>query len=194
MIKNLFIFGLAVMAVFIAGIFAGRLWFPSETVKTETVYRYRPAKLISEVLPQPVFEKPITLNTQLRLTDTVIIEQPPLVDTSTIIKDYYTARGYELDFSSDSIGIYKVSLTIARNALVKYDSTIQPIERLTTSTVERLRPVPLISPFVSVGSSINFTAQNAMAGIFIKDRVFLGASYLRINNNNGYTLNIGYKF
>lgn len=125
--------------------------------------------------------------------DTVEITEP--VDTLSILADYLLQRHYELDFSNDSIGIFKVYANVYKNAIVEASSEIQPVYKIKeiSKTVTQ-EYIPNIQYYAQIGTSLNFNVQKLSAGLDIKQRFLIGGSVIRIDDNLGYTLDFGIKF
>lgn len=117
------------------------------------------------------------------------------VDTAAILKDYYLVRQYNLDFSNDTIGVFKVYADVGQNKLLKANSFIQPIiknvYRETTVTQYKTK---LLQPFVIVGTSPKFDFQKATIGIDLKQRYLFGVSGIRWDDKYNYSIDFGIKF
>ena len=95
----------------------------TEIVREEVRYVERPAtKIDTELFPAWVAER-IELP-RLQYTDTVREEVRIPADTAGIINDYFKRRQYELDFSTDSTGTYKVQAVVYCNRLESTSATV----------------------------------------------------------------------
>lgn len=129
----------------------------------------------------------------------VPVDRPVFVATDTtrlfeIWSDYYLKRNYSLDFSNDTIGLFKVDASVSENKLLSATSTIVPnIKTVIQKEVVYKQP-KLIAPWVMIGTSVDFKVNKLQTGIDIKDRFIVGVSGVRINDSYGYTIDLGYKF
>lgn len=128
--------------------------------------------------------------------DTITFETYKETDTSRLYEiwcDYHKQRLYELDFSNDTLGTFKVDVDIMKNSLANARSTIQPIIR-----VERYETVVsnknTIRSYGVIGSSIDFQTNQIEIGAELFDRYLVGVSGIRNNNKVYYTINAGFKF
>lgn len=163
--------------------------------------RKRPVEVVSEKvryveLPPitKVVEKPIPVREEIIVRDTVRekVEVVIPADTAGIVADYFKRRQYALDFSSDTIGVYKVQAVIACNRLESASATIQPLQREVERTVVKVRK---FRPFAEVGVAIGdkVGASLGLGGI-IKEKHIVSAKYMRIGNGNYYGAEYGYIF
>lgn len=158
------------------------------TVQRDTTYLPAPYAVHDTVkVPGPVREIP---------ADTVYYPVPEPVDTAALYAvwlDYYTTRDYNLDFSSDTLGVFKVTAKVNQNKITEAISTIQPMTKVITNT-ETVYKVKFLQPWVMVGTSIDFNFQQIEAGVDINNRWMVGASGIRYGDNKGFTINAGVKF
>lgn len=125
--------------------------------------------------------------------DTVYL--PQKIDTLKILKDYYLKRHYELDFSSDTAGVFIADILVTENKIKTSNATIKAKVRVVnvieTKVVEKVKPLQL---WAMLGSSIDFKGQQAQVGIDINQKYLLGVSGFRYNENIGWMINAGIKF
>ena len=180
---------IAVM-LFFTGFFVGRstIKITSKTVTVTTIKKvpYAVEKKIDRPVPYAV-EHTKYLPGEIQK-----------VDSAAILSDYELTRKYDLDFSTDSLGSFKVKAVVNENKLVSATSSIQPIIKtvVTTNTVYK---VPALQFYGLVGSSIDLKTNQVQAGIDISQKYMIGASAIRfeiplLGNQFGYTINVGIKF
>ena len=180
---------IALVVAFIIGVLIGKGYTNTVEVEKEVV------KWKTEQLP------PIHDTIQLPVpylvfdTDTVfkIIEHQAEVDTLKILADYYRVRKYDLDFSNDSIGVFKVNIDVTKNMLANATSEIRPIR----TTVERIKTnntVQTLQFYGMFGSSLDFKANKIQVGLDFRQKYLLGVSGIRLDDKYGYTIDLGIKF
>lgn len=152
-------------------------YVPSTTTVRDTVY-----------LPKPY---------SVFMRDTVIryLEKIAPVDTVRIVEDYYLTRAYNLDFSSDTLGTFIVDAEVSQNRLAVVRSFVNPIVK--TVTVERTNTVykvPTLQFYGMVGTSPKFNFQKVSLGVDLKQKLLLGVSGVRFDNNYNYSIDLGIKF
>lgn len=179
---------IAVVAVFLLGYIIGKnnsktIEVEKEVVKWKTEYLPAIHDTISQPVPYLVFD-----------TDTIyqLKEHTLSVDTLAIITDYFRVRKYNLDFSNDSIGVFKVNLDVTKNMLAKARSEIIPI-RTTIETVKTISNVKTLQFYTLLGTSADFQTNKIQIGLDIKDKYLFGVSGIRMNGNYGYTIDLGIK-
>lgn len=163
-----------------------------EEVSEKVRYVERPAtKIDTELFPKPTKVENIELP-RLQYTDTVrVVEQIP-ADTAGIVADYFKRRIYDLDFSTDTTGIYKVQVVTICNRLESASATIVPLQREVENTVVKVRKFrPFVSGGVAIGDKMGATL--GVGGI-IKEKHIVSAKYMRLGNNNYYGGEYGYIF
>lgn len=117
------------------------------------------------------------------------------IDTTELLavyKDYHNQKKYDLDFSDDSIGVFKVDAVVNQNKLVSATSIIQPNIR-TVYEKEVVNKVSIFKPWLSVGTSIDLKTNKVQLGVDLK-RYMFGISGIRVNNKYSYTIDFGIKF
>ena len=157
------------------------------------VVRYveRPSTLIEFEMPKPTKVERIDFP-QIQYTDTIREEVRIPADTAGIVADYLKRREYELDFSTDSAGIYKVSAVVCCNRLESASATITPLQREVETTIVRVRKFrPYIGGGVGVGKSISASLE---VGALLKDHHLPRVGYQRSGNENFITIGYGYTF
>lgn len=176
----------ALVATFLIGYFVGR---SNETLKTTTkeVVRYVPSKQVyRDTIYQPVPER-------VFLRDTI----PKFVYTDTaalfsVWQDYYLTRRYDLDFSNDTLGIFRVEAEVEQNKLTSAKSYIRPIVKEVTKETTIIR-VPKLQWSVGFGLSPDLKTQKIDLGADIRGRWYFGVSGIRMNDNTALTINAGVK-
>lgn len=186
---------LPLLATLLLGIGAG-WWLGSRKGTTEIVreeVRYvtrEPILIDTELYPKWVAER-IELP-RLQYTDTIREEVRIPADTADIIADYFKKRQYELDFSTDSTGVFKVQTVIYCNRLESASATIAPLQREVENTVVKVRK---FQPFVSGGVAISDKIGVSLGlGGIIKEKHIVSVKAMRIGNNNYYGGEYGYIF
>ena len=176
-------------------LFLGYLWgrssvkLPEPKVITKTEWRDAPP--VHDTLWRP---KPYPVHDTSYVDRPVPVPSP--VDTAALFavwRDYYIARGFDLDFSADSIGTFKVQATVQKNQIIRATSTVIPKQKIVTQT-ETIYKVPLVQPWVMVGTSFDLKSQTISAGVDLRGRYMIGATGMRMNESWGYTVNLGMKF
>lgn len=132
----------------------------------------------------------------IEVRDTIYKPVPVPTDTAALFavwRDYYLRREYELDFSNDSVGVFKVNASVQENKLLSATSVIQPNRKVITRT-ETVLKVPTIQPWIMIGTSPTFDSQKIQFGLDFKNRYIFGLSGIRIDDKYNYTLDFGVKF
>lgn len=184
-IKTAIILGIVAL---ILGFLLGRCSNINENIaKTEEVVKYVPS-------PYPVHDtiyKPKTYEVVRHKIDTVYLNQD--VDTSKILEDYFLTRRYELDFSSDSLGVFKVNTEVSENSIISATSYIQPNYKtiIQENTIYKTTPVQF---YAMIGSSIDFKTNKISLGVDLNQKYLLGVSGIRFGDNACYTIDFGIKW
>lgn len=166
-------------------------WNSEEVVREEVRYIERPSTHIDLYMPQPIKVGRIDLP-KLQYHDTITITEHIPADTAGIIADYLKKREYELDFSTDSIGVYKVQAVVYCNRLASASATIVPLQREVETTIVNVRNFrPYIGGGVGVGSTISASCE---IGALLKEHHLPRVGYQRVGNGNFITINYGYLF
>lgn len=184
-IKTAIILGIVAL---ILGFLLGRCSNINENIaKTEEVVKYVPS-------PYPVHDtiyKPKPYEVIKHERDTVYLAQK--IDTAKILEDYFLTRRYELDFSNDTIGTFKVNTEVSRNELISASSFIQPKYKTITkeNTVYKVTPLQF---YAFVGTSLDFKTNKVSFGVDLNQKYLLGVSGIRLNENFAYTIDFGIKW
>lgn len=182
-----------ILSALIVGIICGWLIGARQEVQIKESVRYveRPTTNIDFKFPAPSKVEPFDLP-KLQYHDTTYIIKNIPADTAGIINDYLQRKTYDLDFSTDTTGIFKVQAVIVCNRLESASATIQPLQREVENTVVKVRKFrPLVSGGVAIGDKIGTSL--GLGGI-IKDKHIVSIKAMRIGNNNYYGGEYGYIF
>lgn len=169
------------------GWWLGSLKEPIEIVREEVRYVELPP--ITKVI-----EKPVPIRETIYVRDTVRekVEVVIPADTASIVADYRKRREYQLDFSSDTTGIFKVDAIVDANRLASASATIQPILREVQITTREVR---LFRPYI--GGDVAFGTKSGVSlevGALLKDHHLPRVGYQRLGKDNYFTLGYGYTF
>lgn len=183
-----------IIAIIIA-LFVGYIWGSSNikelpASKTESVTKWIKGDTIRDTIS---IKKLKPYKVTLPSKD---IKIPSSTDTTKLFevwKDYYTKRNYNLDFSNDTLGIFKVDAEVSENRLTKATSLIQPNIR-TITTKETIYKVIKLQPYTVIGSSLDFRTNKIEIGLDFKQKYMLGISGIRLDDKYGYTIDLGIKF
>lgn len=173
------------------GWWLGSLRESTEVVREEVRYVERPAtKIDTELFPKWQSVGIADKLPRLQYTDTVREEVRIPADTAGIVADYFKRRTYDLDFSTDTTGIYQLQAVIECNRLKSASATIQPLQREVENTVVKVRKFrPFVSGGVAIGDKVG--ASLGLGGI-IKEKHIVSVKAMRIGNNNYYGAEYGY--
>ena len=132
----------------------------------------------------------------IRVYDTIIVREekriPIPADTAEIIADYQKQREYDLDFSTDTTGTYKVRAIVSRNRLASASATIAPLQREVLTTTREVRAFrPYLGGGVALGAKAGASLE---VGALIKDHHFPRVGYQRLGKDNYLTIGYGYTF
>ena len=173
----------------VIGYFLGRSSVVLPETKVERIITWSKGETITKYVDKPV---PYAV----RDTAYKYIPVPEHTDTAALFavwRDYYLERDYCLDFSDDSIGVFKVDLSVKENKIAKSRSTINPYIR-TIREKETIYKVPTIQFYGIVGTSLDLKTNQIQLGVDLKQRYLIGVSGIRMDDEFGYTLNVGIKF
>lgn len=128
--------------------------------------------------------------------DTIIVREekriPIPADTAEIIADYQKQREYDLDFSTDTTGTYKVRAIVSRNRLASASATIAPLQREVLTTTREVRAFrPYLGGGVALGAKAGASLE---VGALIKDHHLPRVGYQRLGKDNYLTIGYGYAF
>lgn len=131
-----------------------------------------------------------------RVTDSVRVPIPIPTDTAALFavwKDYYLKREYSLDFSNDTLGVFKVDAAVSENKLLYAFSTVQPNIRTVTEREVIYKQRKWV-PWAMIGTSVDFRTNKLQFGLDINEKYTIGASGIRLDDKYGYTIDFGIKF
>lgn len=190
-IRNTLLLLLTLLLGIGAGWWLGSRKTTTEVVREEVRYVTRePIRIETDLFPKWSAER-IVLPT-LQYHDTIREEVRIPADTAGIVADYFKRRIYDLDFSTDTTGLYKVQAVIVCNRLESASATIVPLQREVENTVVKVRKFrPFVSGGVAIGDKVG--ASLGLGGI-IKEEHIVSAKYMRIGNGNYYGAEYGYIF
>lgn len=185
---------LTIVSTLAIGFFCGWLIGSRKEVKSVENVRYtcQPTTEIASLFPKWESSKPIELP-MLQYRDTIREEVHIPADTASIIADYLQRREYNLDFSTDSTGVYKVRAVVEANRLASATATITPLVR----EVERVTEVqprmfrPYIGGGVGIGKNISASLE---VGALLKNKHLPRLGYMRVGKDNYITASYGYCF
>lgn len=161
-------------------------------------YVEQPATTITIKDPAPIKTEPIK-NPSLPepIHDTIIIHDEVRVaipaDTASIIADYLKRREYNLDFSSDTTGTFRVNAIVEANHLTTATATIAPLQKVIERVIYAAPPKfrPTVGAGIVVSNKVGVTAD---VGAIIKDRHLVQAFYMRLDKQNFYGARYGIVF
>lgn len=188
---------LPLFAVLLLGFGIG-WWLGSRKTTTEVVrekvrYVERPAtKIDTDLFPKWKDVGIADKLPRLQYTDTIREEVRIPADTAGIVADYIKRREYELDFSTDSTGIYKVQAVVYCNRLESASATITPLQREIVTTIKEVRKFrPYIGGGVALGAKVGASLE---VGALLKDHHLPRVGYQRLGKDNYLTIGYGYTF
>lgn len=185
---------LTILSALIVGIFCGWLIGGRQEVQIVESVRYVPQPTIhidSELFPKPTKVQNIELP-RLQYTDSVREEVRIPADTAGIVADYFKRRQYDLDFSTDTTGIYKLQAVICCNRLEHASATIIPLQREVQNTVVKVRKFrPYLGGGLSIGNKMGASLE---VGALLKEHHLPRIGYTRIGNDNYIIASYGYCF
>jgi len=174
------------IAIFI-GYLLGRSSVETPKSKTEIVVKWEKGDTIRDTIK--VLEP-----YEVKVPDSILVFMP--TDTAKLFaiwKDYYLQRKYNLDFSNDSSGTFKVDAVVSQNKLITATSLIKPNIR-TVYEKQIIYKVPTIQFYGIIGNSIDLRINKIQFGVDIKQKFMIGVSGIRIEDKFGYTIDAGIKF
>lgn len=179
-----------ILSALVVGIFCGWLIGGRQEVqiKESIKYVYRSAtKIDTDLFPEPIKVERIDLS-KLQYHDTTFVQVP--ADTTAIINDYFKRRIYDLDFSTDTTGIYKLQAIVECNRLKSASATIIPLQR--EQTIVKVRNFrPYIGGGMAIGQKFGATLE---VGALLKDNHLPSVGYLRVGESNYIMAKYGYIF
>ena len=182
---------LPLLAILLLGFGVG-WWIGSRKGTTEVVreeVRYIKGDTITQIIEKPIAQC-VYVHDTIIVRDEVHIPIP--ADTAGIVADYIKRREYELDFSTDSTGIYKVQAVIYCNRLESASATIAPLQREIVTTIKEVRKFrPYIGGSVAIGAKAGATLE---VGALLKEHHLPRVGYQRLGKDNYLTIGYGYTF
>ena len=174
----------------VIGFFLGKAEVEPTPSKTQKIITWAKGKETIKEVPVP---EPYVVHD----TTYIVKEVPIPTDTAALFKvwrDYYLTRDYDLDFSDDSLGVFKVKFAVHQNKVASSPvATIQP--NIKTVTEENtVYKVSFIQGYVMIGTSVDFSVNQIQLGIDLKQKFLISVSGIRIKDKYGYTINAGIKF
>ena len=121
---------------------------------------------------------------------------PSPSDTAALFavwRDYYATRDYDLDFSNDTLGVFRVAAKVNQNKITQAVSTVQPNVKVVTNT-ETVYKTKFLQPWAMVGTSVDFNFQQIQVGVDINNKWMVGVGGIRYGDKGGFTVNAGVKF
>lgn len=162
-----------------------------EIVREEVRYVERPATTIEYKMPEPIKVGRIDLP-RLQYIDTLREEVRIPADTASIVADYLQRREYALDFSNDTLGVFKVDAVVEANRLTSAMATIRPLQKEVLTTTREVRAFrPYLGAGVGIGSRMSASVE---VGALLKERHLVRVGYQRVGNDNYLTLGYGIAF
>lgn len=184
-----------ILSALIVGIFCGWLIGSRQEVQIVESVRYveRPAtKIDTELFPKWQDVGITDKLPRLQYTDTVREEVRIPADTAGIVADYFKRRQYDLDFSTDTTGVFKVQVVTTCNRLESASATIQPLQREVENTVVKVRKFrPYLGGSISIGTKVGASLE---VGALLKEHHLPRVGYMRLGNDNYITAGYGYLF
>lgn len=166
----------------------------TEVVREKVRYVELPPTTIGYRMPEPIKVERIDLP-RIQYTDTIReeVRVPIPADTTAIVADYLKRRVYDLDFSSDTTGVFKVNAIVEANHLASATATIQPLQREVERTIVKVRK---FRPLAEVGAFANYTNIGLSLGVggIINEKHIVTAKYLRLGKQNVYGAEYAYIF
>lgn len=202
--KGKYILSLGVALVL--GVLFGWLIWRTTIEERETIrYVELPASTIYVEEPMPVKSEPIEVpDDAIKVCeevpdDTIKVRDEVRIvpDTLAIISDYLQRREYNLDFSTDTTGTFKVNAIVEANHLTSATATVAPLQKVVERVIKE-QPRKF-RPFIGSGISIGIPGGHSIgvsveAGALIKSKHLSKVGYLRLGNNNYITIGYGYFF
>lgn len=156
-------------------------------VREEVRYVTRePVRIDTELFPKWSAERIILPPLQYHDTIREVVTIP--ADTAEIIADYFKERDYDLDFSTDSTGTFKVRAIVSRNRVARASAEIAPVVREVQTTTREVRAFrAYVGGGVSIGKSLGASVE---VGALLNDKHLPKFGYQRIGKDN--LLYVGY--
>lgn len=168
------------------GVWLGNL---NKEVEVREEVRYvtrEPIRIDTELFPKWTAERIILPPLQYHDTIREVVTIP--ADTAEIIADYFKERDYDLDFSTDSTGTFKVRAIVSRNRVARASAEIAPVVREVQTTTREVRAFRAYAGGgVSIGKNVGASVE---VGALINDKHLPKFGYQRIGKDN--LLYVGY--
>jgi hypothetical protein len=183
---------LAVVLAFLLGLAIGKFWFSPNIIKTETEVRWKDGERITDTLREKQiverWHRPDT--TWLTKYDTAEFDISNFIE---LADDFFSTRGYEFDFSSDTTGIWKFDFDISRNRLVEFRKDIQPKirEEITTNYIEVKRR---LQPWAIISVPTNLNGIGGTVGIDFNQKYMIGIGGQKFGEQSVFTISGRVKF
>lgn len=179
-----------VAADFFCGYYFGKKSIESKITKKETEISWVKGKTIRDTIFQPKPYETIKNDTVSQIIYELIHDT---IRIAEVIEDYYAEKKYNLDFSTDTTGVFKVDVGIRENNLIYANSEITPLIKTITET-NYIQQRKKVGFFIAAGTSLKFNTQKLEFGVLIKDRFLIGLTGIRLKKEFNYTLDFGVKF
>lgn len=163
-----------------------------KSIAVDTTIQWLPGPVIHDSISVPV---PVEVTEWEERVDTLYL--PSTTDTTALFavwEDYYRKRTYDLDFSNDTLGEFKVRAEVTENRLVSAVSTLHPYIRTVYQTETITKPPRAVQPWLLAGTSVDLRTNQLTLGIDVRQRFLIGVSGVRMDDRWSYTLNVGVKF
>lgn len=178
---------IVVLIAMFAGYLLGRSSIKIPEPNTEIVVKWEKGEIIRDTIKIPV-------PYEVKVLDSIPVFIP--ADTAALFaiwQDYYLKRKYNLDFSNDTIGTFKIDAIVEQNKLVSATSFIRTNIR-TVHETKTIYKVPIVQFYGLIGSSVNLKTNKIQFGADLKQKFMIGVSGIRIEDKYGYTLDFGINF
>lgn len=182
-----------VIAIIFLSLLLGYFWGRS-SVDVPVPSRIVEIKWMKGNVVRDTINRPVPVETIVYKRDSIPVPIP--TDTAALFavwRDYYLERKYELDFSNDSLGVFKVDASVSQNRLISATSTIQTNIR-TVYEKEVIYKVPTLQPWAMIGTSVDLRTNKIQVGLDLKQKYMFGVSGIRMDDKYSYTLDFGIKF
>lgn len=175
---------------FFFGYYFGKKSIEDIITKKETEIRWVKGETIRDTIFQPKPYETIKNDTVNHIIYELIRDT---IRVTEVLEDYYAEKKYNLDFSTDTTGVFKVDVGIRENNLIYANSEITPLIKTITET-NYIQQRKKIGFLIAAGTSLKFNTQKLEFGVLIKDRFLVGLTGIRLKKEFNYTLDFGVKF
>lgn len=179
--------------VFFLGFFIGKNNIKEVKKEIQTVTKWEKGQTVHDsiLMPQPYEVISYKYKEGKTIHDSVLVSQK--IDTAAILADYNLLRKYNLDFSNDSLGTFKVNAEVSQNKLMKATSLITPNIK-TVYQKETIYKVKKLQWYTILGTSLDMRTNKMQIGVDLNQHYLFGISGIRLGDNYGYTIDAGIKF